>query len=98
MSGRETNLTKNHTPDRIVVLKPLGDVKDSMGKVDNRLFSGENNLHAKMDLEYGHWYLQYESGSLPQPLQQRWTSFSRMRNFVTDYFKRRNVEIAEIKD
>jgi hypothetical protein len=101
MSGRETNLTKNMSYDRILVLKPIEGTKgplDTNGKVDPRLFTGDNQLHAKMDTEYGHWYVSYEKGLPAASLQQRWTSFPRMLQHLTEYYKQRNCYIAEIID
>lgn len=100
MSGRATNLAKNNTYDRILKLRLIEGLTatSTSGSVDKRLFKDENSLHAKMDLEYGHWYVQYEKGTVPPSLQQRWTSFSKMLQYVTEYYKRRNVEIAEITD
>lgn len=100
MSGRETNLTKNTSPDRILVLKPEEgkDTLTSKGTVDNRLFTGDNKLHARMDPEYGHWYIQYEKGNPPPSLQQRWTSFTKLYNHISEYYKRRNIQIVEIID
>lgn len=68
------------------------------GMVDNRLFTGENELHAMMDPEYGHWYVQYKSGIIPSVFQQRWTSFTKLYDFVVQYYKRRNVDVTEIID
>lgn len=100
MSGRDTNLVKNTSKDRTLVLKPI-DGKDALsagGMVDKRLFTGGNNLHAIMDPEYGHWHVEYDSGTIPPAFQQRWTSFSKLQSFVSEYYKRRNVEITEIID
>src|SRR5215469_16623162 len=97
MPGRDYNLTKNASIDRILKLQAIdGRPQDVSGKVDPRLFTGENRLHAVMDPEYGHWYLRYEAGFLPSSLQQRWTSFPRLLTFTSEYFKRRNIEIIEI--
>jgi hypothetical protein len=100
MTGREDNLTKNHSPDRILVLRPMEGktVKDTQGRVDGRLFTNENNLHAVMDPQYGHWYFKYDSGTLPEPMQQRFTSFSKLHDYAVQYFGRRNVMVADVKD
>jgi hypothetical protein len=92
--------SKNHTSDRVLVLKPMEgkNTLDSKGMTDNRLFTGENKLHARMDPEYGHWYIQYEKGNPPPALQMRWTSFQRLLNHLTDYYKRRNIQIVETVD
>lgn len=93
MSGRETNLTKNMSYDRIIKFKSIGDTK-----VDQRLVTGENKVHAVMDPEYGHWTISYEHGTAPTVLQQKFTSFPRLIAFVTDYYRKRNLEIIEIID
>ena len=100
MTGRATNLTKNRGPDRILVLRPMEGktAKDTAGRVDGRLFTNENNLHAIMDPQYGHWFFKYDSGTLPEPMQQRFTSFSKLHSFATEYFKRRNVDIVDVKE
>jgi hypothetical protein len=100
MSGRATNLVKNISKDRILVLKPIEgtDVLSTKGMVDKRLFSRENNIHAIQDPEYGFWSVKYDSGVVPPSFQQRWTSFTKLYNFVEEHYKRRNVEIKEIID
>jgi hypothetical protein len=90
--------TKMHSSDRVFRLTPIGDVKDTNGIIDKRLFSGENKLHALMDTQTCLWSLKYEMGGLPNPLKQQFTSFSRLLTFVTEYFKRRNVEVKEVID
>lgn len=98
MSGRETNLTKNNSTDRVLTLKPVEGktVTDTSGKIDQRLFNGENRLHAIRDAEYGLWTLQLEHGSLSQALNQKWTSFPKLFEAAKAYFLKRNVEISEI--
>jgi hypothetical protein len=100
MSGRETNLVKNHTKDRILVLKPMEgkDVLSSKGMVDKNLFTGKNNLHALMDEDYGHWSVKYDSGIIPPAFNQKWTAFSKLYKFVSDYYKLRNIQITEVID
>jgi hypothetical protein len=90
--------SKNHVPDRVLVLKPKEGMtaKSTGGLVDKRLFTGENNIHALMDPEYGHWYVKYDSGVVPQQLQQRWTSFNKLYEFVKNYYATRNIEIKEV--
>lgn len=98
MTGRETNLTKNHTTDRVLVLKPMEgkDPKNSKGMVDNRLFTGDNKLHAVMDPEYGHWYLKFDMGTIPPQLQQRWTNFTKLYEFTKGYYLTRDIEIVDV--
>lgn len=85
--------------DRVIMLKPLkGKQTNNHGMVDTRLFSGDNKLHAIMDHQTSLWYLKYEKGALPDPLKQHFTGFSKLMNYVTEYFKRRNIEVIEVLD
>lgn len=92
--------SKMRSPDRILVLK----VKDgkapiaSTGLIDKRLFTGENNLHAIMDMQTCLWTVKYDNGGLPEPLKQQFTSFSSLLKHTRAYFHKRNVEIVEVKD
>jgi len=94
------NIVKNHSDDRVLVLKPIEGkaTLGSQGLVDNRLVSGENKLHAKKLPGGSMWTLQYESGILPPPLKQSFTSFNKMLAYTTEYFKRRNIDIVDIVD
>jgi hypothetical protein len=85
--------------DRIIVLEPgEGGAKNTKGMVDNRLFTNENNLHAKMDPNNCQWYLQYDSGIVSDALKGRFTSFNKLLEHVEQYFNRRNVKVKEVKD
>jgi hypothetical protein len=100
MSGNATNVIKNRSPDRILVLRKIegkGTLTDQ-GLVDNRLFSGGNRLHAILEPETCHWYFKYEAGALPQSLQQKFTTFTKLMSFANNYFNRRNIEITEVID
>ena len=90
--------SKMRSTDRIFVLEKMEglDVKDAKGLVDNRLFSGENRLHAKMDPVNCQWYMQYDSGVIPQPLSGRFTSFDKLKTHVEHYYQRRNIKIKQI--
>lgn len=96
---RASNLVKNHSTDRKFMLKPMEGkpTLNTLGQVDNRLFTGENNIHAQMTPE-GMWYIKLDHGIVPKLLQQHFTSFNRLLTYMTDYFKRRNVEITEVID
>jgi hypothetical protein len=84
--------------DRVLVLEPIEGkaTLSSTGMVDKRLFNGENRLHAIKDEATTLWYCQYDSGRLPEPLQQRFTGFKALLKFVEDYMLRRNVRIKEV--
>jgi len=84
--------------DRILKLKVIDGEKpiSSLGLVDPRLFTGENKLHALLEDNSSLWHLKYDSGTLPAPLRQRFTGYSKLVTFVRDYFARRNVEVEEV--
>lgn len=92
--------SKMRSPDRILVLSVIEgkDAKGTTGLVDTNLFTGTNKLHAKMDPQTSLWYLQYEKGILPEYLKQRFTTFSVLLKHIGEYFKKRNIEIKEVKD
>lgn len=96
----EPNYTsKMKSNDRIFVLEKMEgkDAVSTKGLVDNRLFTGENKLHAKLDPTNSQWYLQYDSGLVPEALRDnRWTSFGKMKEYVEAYFNKRNIRIKQI--
>lgn len=100
MSGRAGNLVKNMSSDRILVLGPIEgqDPLNGSGMVDKRLLKGGNNLHARKDEDYGHWSVQFESGIVPEVLQQKWTSFPKLYAQVSQYYNKRNIEIKDVTD
>lgn len=89
--------TKLNSGDRTIIVQPMEGkpTKTNTGLTDNRLFSGDNALHAIQEPN-SLWYLKYEKGILPDPFKQKFTSFSRLYKFVEDYYKRRNIEIKEV--
>lgn len=89
---------KMHTLDRIIVLKPMEGKKvlSSTGNVDNRLFTGENRLHAIYDINTGFWYLRYDVGTLPETLDVKFSEMTPLLDFIRNYFMKRNVEIVEV--
>jgi len=86
--------------ERELVLAPIDGKKplSSHGSTDNRLFKGGNKLWAIMDKQTSLWHLKYEQGVLPEPFRQRFTSFSKLKAFVDDYYARRNLQIVDVKD
>lgn len=87
------------TADRILALEPLDLNKSTLtntGLVDNRLFTGENRLHAIMDVQTSLWSMRYDAGIVPQPLQQRFTSYGRLKKHAEEYFKKRNIRVKEV--
>ena len=92
--------SKMRSPDRILVLKTIDDKKplSSKGIVDPRLFTGENKLHAIMDIQTSLWRFKYDQGIVPPPLKCQFTSFTALKKHAEDYFRTRNIEIIEVKD
>lgn len=91
---------KMRSDDRYLVLKPLDGLKpkDVTGRIDPRLFSGENKLMACMDTQTTLWQLKYEYGQMSPAFNQKFTSFKQLKQFADTYFKRRNMQIVEVKD
>ncbi len=96
----ERRRSKMKSDDRVLTLKQM-EGKPSLaadGSVDKRLFNGENKLHAIYDEMKGVWTMRYEMGGLPGGLQGQFTLFSELVEHARAYFKRRNIEITEIKE
>lgn len=92
--------SKLRSPDRVLVLSVIDGKKplNTLGTQDVRLFSGENKLHAVMDQQTNLWSFKYDMGTLPQPLQCRFTSFKALKQHADGYFNKRNIEIKEVHD
>ena len=89
---------KMRKEDRILVIEPIdGKPKSTWGNTDPRLFHG-NDLHAIHGTEDNLWRLKYDFGILPEPLKQKFTSFSKLKNYVEAYYNRRNIVIKEVLD
>lgn len=74
------------------------NTRDSKGIIDPGLFSGSNQLHAKMDMESCLWTLHYEKGAVPPALNnQRFTSFNKARKAAEEYFFKRNIQVTTVK-
>lgn len=84
--------------DRILVLRPMEGkfAKDTSGKMDTRLFNGENNLHIIMNPATLLWTFKYDSGGLQETLKQSFTSYDKAYEHAKGYFERRNVQIVEV--
>ena len=91
---------KLRSDDRVLVLRPIEGkaTVSSAGITDNRLFTGENVLHARMDVDSCLWELSYEKGNLPPALKTKFTSFKSLKAFAETYYKNRNIEIVEVRD
>jgi hypothetical protein len=90
---------KNHSNVRELVLKPIEGkgTLNSKGLIDNRLFKGDNHLHAYQG-EDGLWFMRQDQGHLPEVLKEKFTTFSKLLTFAKNYYDKRNVEIVEVKD
>ena len=92
------DLPESNAPERILVLKVIDGEKPktSTGTVDSRLFKGENNLRAIRDRQSNLWFFKYDVGGIPEQLKGTWTKFEWAYKVAEDYFKARNIEIAEV--
>lgn len=84
MASREFNLAKNWTMDRIIVL-------DKPTEKDNR-------LHGEIDKRTMLWKLRMDRGIVPRPFDQQFTSFTKLLAFVTEYYKKKNVNVVKVID
>ncbi len=86
--------------DRVIVLKPMEgkDVLSSKGVIDNRIFSGENKLHAILDPKNTLWSFRLDHGGLPEPLKGRFTNFEKALAHAIEYFKKRNIAFVRVED
>lgn len=84
--------------DRVIVLSPIEgkNTVSNTGLTDNRLFTGDNKLHAILDEQHMLWSLRYEKGITPAPLQQKFTNFRILLEFVKEYYNRRNIAVKEV--
>jgi len=91
---------KMKATDRVLVLKVIDKEKPRtvFGNVDPKLFTGENKLHAIKDEEYNHWSFKYDSGGVPEPLKQKFTSFKALLKHAEIYYRTRNLKIVEVID
>jgi hypothetical protein len=92
--------SKMRNSDRVLVLSVMEGKKplSTIGVADPRLFTGENKLHGVMDTQTSLWYLKYDMGVIPPPLQGRFTSFAALKKHADAYFFHRNMEIKEVID
>ena len=91
--------TNTASPDRVIKLEIIDNKlpKTSTGMVDTSLFTGDNNLHARIDPQTMMWTVHYEKGAVPGSLKEQcWTSFAKLYKDLERYFKDRNIKITEI--
>lgn len=100
MNLDELKSTKMRSPDRVLVLEVVdGEApKNSIGNTDNRLFTGENKLHAVMETETCFWRLKYDRGVLPEEFKQHFTSFAMLLKHAEAYYKKRNIRVSRVDD
>lgn len=85
--------------DRVIELNKI-DGKHTIGTnglVDNRLFTGENKLHAAMEPN-GLWYVYYDKGFVEPALRVKFTNFPALMKFLVDHYRKRNIQVREILD
>lgn len=92
--------SKMKNNDRVLVLKRKEgkSTLNTKGITDNRLFTGDNKLHATIDTETMLWRFKFDSGLLPPEMKQSFTSFRKLLDFAKTYYDKRNIEISEIID
>lgn len=99
MDAAKRTIKSNRANDVLLDLKIIDGKapKNSIGLTDNRLFTGDNKLHAKLDKQTGRlWYLEMDKGELPPFLKQKFTGLDALMKTVTQYYKTRNVSVAEV--
>lgn len=99
MFDQEEN-PKHRKDVRVLVLKQIeGQQKlNSTGMVDNRLFTGDNNLQAIRDPQTSLWSLRLQHGIIQQALKGSFTGFNACLERAREYYKRRGVDIVEVLD
>lgn len=98
MSDFKTKVEKvQSTNDRLLKITPKEgfNPESSTGLVDNRLFLGDNKLHALLDTQKHLWYLKYDKGGLPEPLKVKFTTYKHLLDYVKSYFDKRNLTVTE---
>lgn len=74
-------------------------VDDGSRVMSKDKFQGQSSLMVKMDPQTNLWTFNYKTnGLLPEPLQGKFTSFSKAYDFAEGYFARRNIRITEVLD
>lgn len=91
---------KEQSTDRVFKLtqRPGTKTLTDTGLVDQRLFKGDNRLHAVMEPASCHWFMRYDKGGLPEPLKGRYTSYPKLVEAAATYFSARGVDIKETFD
>lgn len=97
LTPEKTNLNGPKRELKVIPIEGKATIS-STGLIDRGLFTGENTLHALMDRQTTLWSLKQGNGILPPVLRQSFTSYSKLYKFAEDYYKRRNIELKEVKN
>lgn len=91
---------KTWSDDRLITIKqiPGMEPKTNTGIVNWNMFKGNPQLRATKDPELNLWTIRYASGSLPENLKMKWTSFSKMMKDIRPYFEKRGLMLVDVKD
>lgn len=92
--------SKERLTNRTLVIRPKEgrSPKSSTGLIDQRIFTGENNLHVIQDKSSNLWSFKYDSGGLPEPLKERFSTFNNALVVAKSYFDKRDIQIVEVID
>jgi len=85
---------------RLISLKLINDKKpmSSIGLIDSNLLKEENELYLVMNSQTLLWTFKYKVGGVPPILRQNFTNSNTAIKFITEYLKKRNIEVIEVKD
>lgn len=101
------SLAGNYRPDsnlksskRVMTLEKIPGLenKTTASLIDRKLFEGETKLVAVLDDQFALWSVHYTDGILPEALKQRFTSFTKLYDYCSKYFKTRGIRIANVID
>lgn len=100
MALQYDNRDKMKATDRILVLKIIDGTKPktTTGLIDPDLFKGNNRLHVVKEPDTNFWYFKQDKGILAPALRQKFTTFLYAKEYATNYFKTRNIEVKEVID
>lgn len=89
---------KMESDEKILTLKVIDGTKpkSTLGMTDPRLFTGENKIHVKQGPDLL-WYMYYDKGNPPPAIvNQKFTTFTKLKQFAQNYFSKRNLEVIEV--
>jgi len=95
-----STMSNTSSPDRVLKLGVINDKlpKTSTGMVDTSLFTGENNIHARIDGQTMMWTVPLRKrAQCPGPLRTRsGLVFLNCTKTLELYFANRNIKITEV--